>query len=897
MVWISTNLQKLFIKKLLNNLLTNNITINLTKLVTILFSMERNGIEEEGYSSICKFINNNNNTSPNASVQIIFNQRNKKYFCSTKEIYLPYKKGIDFGDKNFSFNGNLRLNLICRQTTNIILLHSKLLKIDYDKMLIWMENRIEGPKIINWKELDGRNDLLEIRLDRALLPGRNYILEISYKSKIGNNPQEGVQHPEGTKALSNGPIEHTRNIERGWTLTLFEKTPKMATYLLALVISDFVYREVKYNGINIRVWSQSSKLNYTSHALEMSVKSLNYFENYFKIPYPLKKLDIFGVPSLRVAAMENWGLILCRQQNLFYIEGVQAYRDKQFVTDVLAHEIAHMWFGDLVTMEWWDDLWLNEGFATIMGMKAADYAENSTSRTSQLFYEHTVKAFRFDQVSHQAHALSYKISSVREVARRFDRITYLKAAAVLRMVEQTVGENIFKEGLRSFLKNYKYKNARSDDLIRVLSTVETTENKSIFTIENFSLSEFMDSWTYQIGFPLINLIPFNSTAVLANQLQFFYLQKPIQNPSIWKDSIILPRYQIIDQKVHGYYRIQYEHETYKNIICNLLTNNTSINLASRARLLEDAFTFARIGLISYKLPLQMSEYLPKENEYLPLLIFNNHLQYIYLLLRNHQKSYLIKSFIVEMLESQFNKIFSSSHFLNIDISDTIREFSMVQLCQWNYPSCIIYSLKEFSEVRFACHDLKLSDQRCNKIPPELRGPVYSTAIRHGNIDDFNFLWNKYLIEEYDSERGRILSGLVSTTNIKLVELSLNKFINNLKNNTLIGFNPEDFYAFLLKFVRSPILNEFINCMKLNFKYFVNKIPNTLLIKVILTFITKWMNSENDVVELKEFKLLHKKELKQLRLIEYLNEQINEIKENENFRNVLKIITVCIIWKE
>uniref|UniRef100_A0A1I8BFL5 Peptidase_M1 domain-containing protein n=1 Tax=Meloidogyne hapla TaxID=6305 RepID=A0A1I8BFL5_MELHA len=688
----------------------------------------------------------------------------------------------------------------------------------------------------------------------------------------------------------------------------------MATYLLALVVSDFQYREALYNGIKIRVWSQISKLDHTSHALDVSVRSLQYFEDYFRIPYPLKKLDIFGVPSLRVAAMENWGLILCRQQNLVYTEGIQARRDKQFVTD---------WFGDLVTMEWWDDLWLNEGFATIMGMKAADYAENSTSRTSQLFYEHTVKAFRFDQVAHQAHALSYKISSVREVARRFDRITYLKAAAVLRMVEHTVGEDIFKEGLRSFLRHYKYKNARSDDLIRVLrqkksfaifflilynfSSAETNGKSRVLSIVNFSLSEFMDSWTYQTGFPLIQLIALNSTAVLANQVQFFYLQKPSPNPSLWKvplfinrktngktenskevlilerESVILPRYQIVDPKAHGYYRIQYDPETYENIICTLLTNMTSIDLASRARLLEDAFTIARTGLISFELAFKMSEYLTDETEYLPLLVFNNHLQHILLLLRNHQKSYLIRSFILEMLETQFHRLFSS-HFINADISDTIREFAMVQLCQWNYPPCIGHSLREFSRVRSACRDLKMSDERCNKIPPELRGPIYSTAIRHGNIDDFDFLWSKYLIEEYDSERGRILSGLVGTTDIKLVELAVNRFIGNLRNTTLIGFNPEDFYAFLLKFVRSPILNDVVNSMKRNFRIFVNKIPNTLLMKVILTFITKWMSSESDLAELKEFENEHKKELTEIRLLDYLHEQITEIKANEDFVN-------------
>src|SRR4051812_27636521 len=105
------------------------------------------------------------------------------------------------------------------------------------------------------------------------------------------------------------------------------------------------------------------------------------------------------------------------------------------------------WFGDLVTMEWWDDLWLNEGFATLMGMKAADHVEGTRIRQQQLFYERTVKAFRFDQLASQAHALSWPITKVREVSRRFDPITYLKAAAVLRMVEGVVGEEAFRRGL------------------------------------------------------------------------------------------------------------------------------------------------------------------------------------------------------------------------------------------------------------------------------------------------------------------------------------------------------------------------------------------------------------------------------------------------------------------
>ncbi|KAH7669940.1 peptidase family M1 containing protein, partial [Aphelenchoides avenae] len=231
----------------------------------------------------------------------------------------------------------------------------------------------------------------------------------------------------------------------------------MSTYLLALAITEFPQRETKLGGIQIRVWAQPSKIGSTDYALQVIPPIIDFFEKYFNISYPLSKLDVFAVPTLRIQAMENWGLIFARESCVVFLEGIQAQRDRLAIVECLAHEIAHAWFGNLVTMEWWNDLWINEGYATFMGLKAAESISNVTSgMLKQQFYFHVLRAMHHDQMIHLSQPLDRKIIAQQQVQGQFNPVTYYKGASLLRMIERAIGPDEFRRYSIRFLRRHLY---------------------------------------------------------------------------------------------------------------------------------------------------------------------------------------------------------------------------------------------------------------------------------------------------------------------------------------------------------------------------------------------------------------------------------------------------------
>ncbi|WCT74315.1 M1 family metallopeptidase [Sphingomonas naphthae] len=301
--------------------------------------------------------------------------------------------------------------------------------------------------------------------------------------------------PKGEMAFSNMPVERSETQADGRVLISFAKTPKMSSYLLFLGIGDMERRAKKVGNTEIGVITRRGALDQGDYALESAARILTYFNDYFGTPYPLPKMDMIAAPgsSQFFSAMENWGAILYFDRAVLVDPKVSSENDRQNVFGTVAHEMAHQWFGDLVTMDWWDDLWLNEGFASWMAGKVAADLNPDWNVDAQDIAAAKQYAFSLDSRT-GTHPIVQRITSVEQVNQAFDAITYQKGQAVIRMLEGAVGPDAFREGVRGYMAKHKYSNTVTDDL---WASVALAAGKPV--------KPFMDSFTLQPGVPLIKV--------------------------------------------------------------------------------------------------------------------------------------------------------------------------------------------------------------------------------------------------------------------------------------------------------------------------------------------------------------------------------------------------------
>ncbi|KAL9230405.1 hypothetical protein vseg_005764 [Gypsophila vaccaria] len=297
--------------------------------------------------------------------------------------------------------------------------------------------------------------------------------------------------PSDLVALSNMPVE--RETKHGDLKTVyFEESPIMSTYLVAVVVGMFDYIESHTSdGIKVRCYCQVGKTDQGKFALGVAVKTLELYRKYFDVPYSLPKLDMIAIPDFAAGAMENYGLVTYRETALLYDEKHSAAANKQRVAIVVAHELAHQWFGNLVTMEWWTHLWLNEGFATWVSYLAADVLFPEWNIWTQ-FLDQTVDGLRLDGLS-ESHPIEVDINHASEIDEIFDAISYRKGASVIRMLQSYLGADTFQRALASYIKKYACSNAKTEDLWAVLEE-ESGE----------PVKQLMNSWTQQKGYPFLS---------------------------------------------------------------------------------------------------------------------------------------------------------------------------------------------------------------------------------------------------------------------------------------------------------------------------------------------------------------------------------------------------------
>ncbi len=327
--------------------------------------------------------------------------------------------------------------------------------------------------------------------------------------------------PSDLQAISNMPIAGEEPASGGRKAVRFEPTPRMSTYLLAFIVGDLAcVQDTAVDGTLVRVWATRGKEQLGNFALESSVNALAYMNDYFGITYPLPKMDHIAVPDFAAGAMENWGAITYRETALLYDPQGSAAQVKQRILEVVAHEMAHMWFGDLVTMEWWDDLWLNESFASWMGDKTVDHLYPEWQMWTQFVSHDTNAALGLDGLRN-SHPIEANVDDPAEIRELFDAISYSKGGSVLRMLEDYVGAETFRRGLYGYLSQHAYGNARGMHLWESINEAAIAHGSGL----GVPVTELMEAWIKQVGYPVVQAEIDRSDAdapVTVSQSRFLY---------------------------------------------------------------------------------------------------------------------------------------------------------------------------------------------------------------------------------------------------------------------------------------------------------------------------------------------------------------------------------------
>ncbi|KAI9142649.1 aminopeptidase [Paraphysoderma sedebokerense] len=451
-------------------------------------------------------------------------------------------------------------------------------------------------------------------------------------------------------ALSNMNVisEKPHPSKEGFKEVKFATSPVMSTYLVAWAVGDFEYIETttspscKYlpTPVQVRVYTLKGSVEQGKFALGVAAKVLEYFSEIFQIPYPLPKLDMIAVPDFSAGAMENWGLVTYRTVYMLYDEKTSSARSKQNIAYVVSHELAHQWFGNLVTMDWWTDLWLNEGFATYVGWLAVDHLFPEWDVWTQFVMDEMQRALSLDGLK-SSHPIEVEVKSPSEIGQIFDAISYSKGASVIRMLSNWLGLEKFLEGVRAYLKKYEYKNAVTADLWNSLSAVS-----------GVNVAEFMHLWTKQTGYPVVTIKEEANRQLKLTQSRFLSSGKvtPEDDQAIWwcplsiftssasanspdtkqilktrSDTFSLPAkgdssgidFYKLNLRQTNFYRVNYPSHNLENLGKAIVKGNI-LSVSDRVGVVTDVFALAGAGVSSTVDCLRLLKYFESETEYIAL---------------------------------------------------------------------------------------------------------------------------------------------------------------------------------------------------------------------------------------------------------------------------------------
>ncbi len=592
---------------------------------------------------------------------------------------------------------------------------------------------------------------------------------------------------DGFQAVSNTPIVEDTRPSPGLRSVRFAETPIMSTYLLAFVIGDLVSVEADAaDGTKVGVWTTRGKENQAGFALDTSVKLLGYFNEYFSIPYPLPKLDHIAIPDFAAGAMENWGCVTYRETALLVDPENSSAGTRQRVAEVVAHEMAHMWFGDLVTMEWWDDLWLNESFASWMGTKAVDWLFPDWEMWTQFVNMDTNRALSLDGLKN-SHPIEQEVKNPAEVSQLFDAISYSKGGSVLRMLEHFLGPEVFRGGLYRYLKGHEYGNARTQDLWAAL------EEES-----GMPVTGIMDSWVKQMGYPVLEVKAdrgIDSVQISLSQERFVYdrlLGDEDPNPEVWrvpvtvsapgaaavstvmesKEALLtLPAAHPAEDwyKVNagqtGFYRVNYAGEDWKRLAPAV--GARELPATDRLGIQNDAYALSRAGLLPITQFLELAGSYSGETDASVWSDLASNLRDIEQLIAGEPVHPAYQGFGRELFGPAARRAGWTPRPEDGHLDSLLRSTVLGQSGSYNDEETLAQAgdlFRQYLENPDAVH-------------PDLRGVVFSLAAQAGNRTTYDQLWELEERTSLQEEKIRLLLAMSRFQDVGLLNETLERALS------------------------------------------------------------------------------------------------------------------------
>ncbi|CAB1433690.1 unnamed protein product [Pleuronectes platessa] len=520
-------------------------------------------------------------------------------------------------------------------------------------------------------------------------------------------------------------------------------------------------RKKKESKIRIFARKPAIDAGQGAYALNKTGPILKFFEGYYNSSYPLPKSDQIALPDFNAGAMENWGLITYRETALLYDEAVSSNSNKERIAAIIAHELAHMWFGNLVTIKWWNDLWLNEGFASYVAYLGADDAEPDWNIKDLIVLDDVHRVFAVDALA-SSHPLSSKEEDIQrpeQISELFDAISYSKGASVLRMLSDFLTEEIFVMGLRAV-------NANGTKLPG-------------------SVQDIMNTWVLQMGFPVVTI---NTTSGEVSQKHFLLdpdsevtAPSPFNYewivPIKWTKSATAQTPYWLEQKtatneamkttagdwvlanldVVGYYRVNYDDSNWDKLLNALSTNHKLIQVINRAQLVDDAFNLARAKIIPTVRALSTTKYLNQERDYMPWQSALGNLNFFYLMFDRSEvygpmQDYLRKQ-VVPLFDYYKTETGNWAKVPTGHMDQYNQVNAISQACKTGHEECLTLVKGWFKQWM---------DTRKNPIHPNLRTTVYCNAIAAGGAKEWDFAWSEFQKATIASEAEKLRSALSCT---------------------------------------------------------------------------------------------------------------------------------------